>query len=52
MNLTRQRDVASNEQTLKQVIDMNIADIKAELSQLRKEIRRHNRLYYELDAAT
>lgn len=29
---------------------MDIAQIKAELSQLRKDIKRHNRLYYELDA--
>ena len=29
---------------------MDIADIKAELSQLRKDIKRHNKLYYELDA--
>ncbi|MBE8955285.1 MAG: NAD-dependent DNA ligase LigA [Quinella sp. 2Q5] len=29
---------------------VDIAQVKAELAQLRKEIRRHNRRYYELDA--
>lgn len=29
---------------------MDIAQVKAELSQLRKDIKRHNKLYYELDA--
>lgn len=29
---------------------MDVAQIKSELAKLRKEIRRHNRLYYELDA--
>ena len=29
---------------------MDISQVKAELSQLRKEIRRHNKKYYELDA--
>ena len=29
---------------------MEIAQVKAELLQLRKEIRRHNKKYYELDA--
>ena len=29
---------------------MDIAQVKAELIQLRKEIKRHNKKYYELDA--
>ena len=29
---------------------MDISQVKAELIQLRKEIRRHNKKYYELDA--
>ncbi len=29
---------------------MNVAEVKAELIQLRKEIKRHNKKYYELDA--
>ena len=32
------------------MIHVDIAQVKAELAQLRKEIRRHNRRYYELDA--
>ena len=29
---------------------MDISQVKAELVRLRKEIRRHNKKYYELDA--
>ena len=30
--------------------DVDISQVKAEILQLRKDIRRHNRKYYELDA--
>lgn len=35
---------------MRQVNDLEIAQVKAEIIRLRKEIKRHNKKYYELDA--